>query len=70
MVWLDKLVKEVGYDLTTDQMREYIRETLKTSVCLLFIFCELKKKKIIVILLGCVEPVEKTNIILIRNLQG
>jgi len=32
LVWLDKLVKEVGYDLTTDQMREYIRETLKTSV--------------------------------------
>lgn len=32
LVWLDKLVKEVGYNLTTDQMREYIRETLKTSV--------------------------------------
>lgn len=32
LVWLDKLVKEVGYDLTTDQMRDYIRETLKTSV--------------------------------------
>jgi len=32
LVWLDKLTKEVGFDLTTDQMREYIRETLKTSV--------------------------------------
>jgi len=32
LVWLEGLVKEVGYDLTTDQMREYIRETLKTSV--------------------------------------
>jgi len=32
LVWLDKLVKEVGYDLTTDQMRSCIRETLKTSV--------------------------------------
>lgn len=32
LVWLDKLVKEVGYDLTTDQMRDYIRETLKSSV--------------------------------------
>eukprot|EP00111_Clytia_hemisphaerica_P023639 TCONS_00069691-protein len=32
LVWLDKLTKEVGFDLTTDQMREYIRETLKKSV--------------------------------------
>lgn len=32
LIWLDKLVKDVGYDVTTDQLREYIRETLKTSV--------------------------------------
>jgi len=33
LVWLDKLTKEVGFDLTTDQMREYIRETLKKISC-------------------------------------
>lgn len=32
LIWLDKLVQDVGYDVTTDQLREYIRETLKTSV--------------------------------------
>lgn len=32
LVWLDKVVKEIGYDVTKDQLREYIRETLKTSV--------------------------------------
>lgn len=32
LVWLDKLVQDVGYDVTKDQLREYIRETLKTSV--------------------------------------
>jgi len=32
LVWLKGLVAQVGYDLTTEQMREYIRESLKTSV--------------------------------------
>lgn len=32
LIWLDKLVKDVGYDVTKDQLKEYIRETLKTSV--------------------------------------
>lgn len=32
LVWLDKLVQDVGYDVTKDQLRDHIRETLKTSV--------------------------------------
>jgi citrate synthase len=32
LVWLNKIVGDVGYDVTSDQLREYIRETLKTSV--------------------------------------
>jgi len=32
LVWLEGVVSKVGTDVTTDQLRDYIRETLKTSV--------------------------------------
>jgi len=32
LIWLRKLVDEVGYTATKDQLREHIRESLKTSV--------------------------------------
>jgi len=32
LVWLKGVVDEIGYDVTKEQLQEYIRETLKTSV--------------------------------------
>jgi len=32
LIWLGKVVEQVGYDATKDQLREFIRESLKTSV--------------------------------------
>jgi len=32
LIWLSKVVEQVGYGATKDQLREFIRESLKTSV--------------------------------------
>jgi len=32
LIWLEKVVAAVGYDATKEQLREFIRESLKTSV--------------------------------------
>jgi len=32
LIWLGKVVEQVGYNATKDQLREFIRESLKTSV--------------------------------------
>ncbi|XP_065665940.1 probable citrate synthase 2, mitochondrial [Hydra vulgaris] len=32
LIWLKKLVDDIGYDVTKEQMLEYIRKTLETSV--------------------------------------
>jgi len=32
LIWLGKVVEQVGYSATKDQLREFIRESLKTSV--------------------------------------
>jgi len=32
LIWLEKVVSQVGYGATKDQLREFIRESLKTSV--------------------------------------
>jgi len=32
LIWLEKVVKEVGYDATSDDLRKFIRKSLETSV--------------------------------------